>query len=203
VTEENATRSALELFNEKAERLLQSSLVASLLDPNTGVKISGERQADGSFELSTHLKGPSQEAIDAFVLTFRFFIQDNETMSLRNIAEVYRESGLDQEFLDRLESARSATNRLLDSDNLFNITFNESTPSNRDVMEAFIYGGLAHANAEKRRLLSEWLGFPPTSALFTACFTSVLGHVLSAIAYIANLNREALSVISASENGAS
>ena len=183
------------MFNEKAKRLLESSFVASLLHPSSGVKISGRKTEDGSFGVRTEVRGPSEESIDSFVLTFRFFIQDNENTSLRNITTTYQAAHIDQEFSDRLESARSATNQLLDSPNLFNISVNNITPSNRDVMETFIYGGLAHANPDKYNEFKDWMSFPPTAGLFQACFTSVLGHVLSAIGFVAKLNEEVLQIL--------
>ncbi len=189
---------SLELFNEKANKLLNSSFVQALLSPDSGVTISGRKKNDDSFAVRTEVFGPSQESIDAFVLTFRFFIQDNESTALRNIANIYENASIDQEFLERFYSARVATNQLLDSPNMFNITYNDITPTNRDVMETFIYGGLVHANPEKYKQFKEWMGFPPASGLFQACFTSVLGHVLSAIGFIANLNREVLFVINTS-----
>jgi hypothetical protein len=77
---------ALQLFNEKADKLLNSAFVRALASGKTEATISGHRQDNGSFEISSELRGPPPEAVEAFVLTFRFFVQDNETTSLRNIA---------------------------------------------------------------------------------------------------------------------
>jgi len=181
---------ALELFNEKADRLLNSAFVHALASVDTEATIRGRRLENGSFEISSGLRGPSSEAVDAFVLTFRFFIQDNETTSLRNVATIYDEIGDDDGFLSRFNSARDAINQFLDSPNLTNITFNNSTPTNRDVMMIFIYGGLAHANREKRQLFKAWMDFPLSNVLFNLCFRSVLAQVLRAISFIKNLNAE-------------
>lgn len=189
---------ALELFNEKADRLLGSAFVDALLSPKAGVTISVRKQENGSFEMSSQRRGPSQEEVDAFVLTLRFFIQDNETSSLRNIGAIYEEIGDDDGFLSRFNSARNGVNQLLDSPNLMNITFNDWRPTNRDVMETFVYGGLAHANPEKRRVLKAWMGSPPESVLFQFCFTQVLGEVLRAISFIRDLNEEVTSNLKSS-----
>ena len=181
---------ALELFNEKAGKLLNSAFVGALASGKTGATISGRRQENGLFEISPELRGPSSEAVDAFILTFRFFVQDNETTSLRNIAKIYIEIGDDDEFLSRFNSARDSINQFLDLPNLMNITFNNSTPTNRDVMETFIYGGLAHANPKKCQVYMAWMGFPPASVLFHLCFNDVLGQVLRAISFVKNLNEE-------------
>jgi hypothetical protein len=94
---------ALELFNEKADKLLDSAFVGALVSGKTEATISGRRQENGSFEITPVLRGPSPEAVDAFVLTFRFFIQDNETTSLRSIATIYEEIGDDDEFLPEIQ----------------------------------------------------------------------------------------------------
>ena len=181
---------ALELFNEKADKLLNSAFVHALASGETEATIRGRRQENGSFEISPELRGPSSEAVDAFILTFRFFIQDNETTSLRNIARIYDEIGEDDEFLSRFNSARDVINQFLDSPNCTNMTFNNSTPTNRDVMMIFIYGGLAHASPEKYQLFKAWMEFPLSNVLFNHCFISVLGQVLRAISFIKNLNEE-------------
>jgi hypothetical protein len=184
---------ALELFNEKARKLASSAFVEALLSSKTEAAISGRRQENGSFEISAELRGPSSEAVDAFVLTLRFFIQDNETASLRNIAAIYDEIGDDDDkFLSRFNSARSAINQLLDSPNLTRITFNNSRPTNRDVMQTFIYGGLAHANRKKSKVFKAWMEWPPVGVLFSLCFTSVLAQVLQAITFVRDLNKEIL-----------
>jgi len=192
----NEIREIFELFNEKATKLLGSSFLESLLKSDTGVKISGKIKRDGSSEVHTVVRGPTQESIDAFILTFRFFIQNNESTSLGNIAQVYREASIDPEYLERFNSARNAVNQILDSPNSLNITFNESTPTNREVMNTFIYGGLAHANPVNKEQFDTWMAFPPISGLFQACFSLVLGHVLRAIKFIADLNHEVLSSLS-------
>ncbi len=181
---------ALELFNEKAEKLLSSAFVDASASGKTGATISARRQENGLFEISEELRGPTSEAVDAFILTFRFFVQDNETTSLRNVAKIYDEIGDDDEFLSRFNSARNSINQFLDSPNLMNITFDNSTPTNRDVMDTFIYGGLAHAKPKKVQLFKAWMGFPPASVLFHLCFNDVLGEVLRAISFIKNLNEE-------------
>jgi hypothetical protein len=73
----------LNLFNEKAERLDKLSFVKTMFETKTGVSLSGEAKEDGTFEINSERSGPDEEAVDAFVLTFRFFIQDNEKVPLQ------------------------------------------------------------------------------------------------------------------------
>ena len=72
----------LKLFNEKADKLESLSFTYGLAD--NGVTISAKiGQA-----VESHRQGPDEESTDAFVLTMRFFVQDNESISLRNMAKL-------------------------------------------------------------------------------------------------------------------
>ncbi len=192
MTEIQQQIAAMQLFNEKAEKLMKLSFVEALSVPNAGVTLNGSQKDDGTFEIKSVRRGPSREAIDAFVLTFRFFIQDNESSSFRNIAAVYDTAALDQELKERFQSARHAVNKMLDSPNLLHISHNGLDLTNREIMLVFIYGGLAHANPEKHKRFQEWMSFPPAAALFENCFTLILGTILHAITYIIGVNREAI-----------
>ena len=60
------------LFNDKTDKLENLSFTKEL--GNSGVTISGK--LGQSVQAQRH--GPDDESIDAFVLTMRFFVQDNE-----------------------------------------------------------------------------------------------------------------------------
>jgi hypothetical protein len=179
---------ALKLFNEKVKELLELSFVKAVTAPNAGVVLSAQRQEDGSFEFRSAVRGPSIEAIKAFVLTFRFFIQDNEAISLRNIASLYDGGNINPQQTAYFKSARDAVNQMLDSPNFMHLSFNNVTPTNREVMEVFVYGGLAHANPQKYERFKEWMSVPPAAALLQGCFNKILGSILRALVYIAQVN---------------
>ena len=189
----------LHLFNEKVQELLELSFVKAITDPQAGFSLSGERQDDGSFKMESTVRGPSVEAVKAFVLTFRFFIQDNETTSLRNIAVLYDASNIDPQQRAYFQSARNEVNKMLDAPNFLNLSYNGDTPSNRQVMDVFVYGGLAHANPEKYKTYKDWMSFPPAAVILQACFNKILGHVLQALAYIQQVNENTLKQLSSPE----
>ena len=93
----------LELFNEKAEKLARLSFIETIFKYNSGVSIKISKRDDGLYDLIQERRGPLEEAIDAFVLTIRFFIQDNEPISFRRLAEIYDmapiEKKLKEEFI--------------------------------------------------------------------------------------------------------
>lgn len=183
---------ALLLFNEKALKLQNSSFVRDLQLPDAGFQIKGKRLIDGSFSVSSERMGPSDESIEAFVLTFRFFIQDNEKASLSNISSIYHNIAFENDLSGRFDSARDAINQLLEAPNRLNITYNETTPTNRQVMETFIYGGLAHANPSKYVTYKEWMYLPVVAKMFEVCFALILGDILNAISFLVKVNEQAI-----------
>lgn len=94
----------------------------------------------------TSRKGPGEEEIQAFLLTFRLFCQDNEEISIRNmarrIAALSVDEALKKKFLDR----RDVLNGYLDRAHgppSFKIG-NGDFITNRQIFEAFTYGKYAH-----------------------------------------------------------
>ncbi len=192
MTEVEKQISALQLFNEKVRELLELSFVKAIADPSAGFCLSGERQKDGDFKILSTVKGPSTEAVKAFVLTFRFFVQDNETISLHNIASLYDSRNIDPQQRAHFQTTRNEINKMLDAPNIVNLNYNGVTPTNRHVMEVFVYGGLAHANPEKYSTYKEWMSFSPAAALMQACFNAILGNVLLALEHIEQINETTL-----------
>lgn len=178
---------ALELFNEKAKKLLSLSFLKKMTDPKSGILITVGK-ADDPFGLTITRKGPSQESVDAFVLTFRFFIQDNEISSFKNIANIYDNLVKDQFSKNLFNTARNQLNQFLDSPNKLGIVYDNQGLTNRTIMETFIYGGLAHANKEKQKMFKELMAIPSTASLLDASFKLVLGKVLNIIHYVAIVN---------------
>ena len=70
---------SLKLYVEKAEKLLNTRFVKHLKE--TG-KLSASISIKEGEEVKILRILPDQDAIDAFVLTFRFFIQDNDHENL-------------------------------------------------------------------------------------------------------------------------
>ncbi len=181
-------QTAFRLFNEKVQELLELSFVKAVSDPQAGFSLSGKRQDDGTFKMQSTVRGPSVEAVKAFVLTFRFFIQDNETTSLHNIAALYDSSNIDPQQRAYFQSARSEVNKMLDAPNFLNLNYDGVTPTNRQIMDVFVYGGLAHANPDKYKTYKDWMSFPPAAVMLQACFNMILGNILHALAYIQHVN---------------
>ena len=143
------------LFNEKAERLEKSRFITTLLSEESGVRFHFSQDS-----VVSERYGPDQEAIEAFTLTYRFFIQNNEPTSLSKMATLYQTLPVDPSLIAQFLTIRQEINQLLDSQPLMTITINDQTFTNRDIWDTFIYGGLAHAKPLKKQLFDSWKAMP-------------------------------------------
>jgi hypothetical protein len=182
---------ALRLFNEKAEKLANCRFIKIVFGQKTGVELRGERGKP----LEVIRRGPDDESIDSFVLTFRFFIQDNEKSSFRNIAKIYQALPISEEIKHRFSKARDVLNNFLESPPPIRYNIDNEVPNNRRILEVFVYGGLAHANPEKKKTYDRWTRNPETRALLINAFVTILATIMRIIEYVTQLNNEGIEFI--------
>ena len=149
---------ALRLFNEKADKLARLSFMEKIRHPDAGVTIKFDNPKDGTPTVTQERRGPEEESIDAFVLTFRYFIQDNEQTSFRNMEQHYLAAPLDPTLQQEFVKLRKGINDYLDEQ--VNINYNNEDLTRRRIMDVSVYGGFSHANEEKRRLYKTWMSDP-------------------------------------------
>ncbi len=190
MSEKEKAINALQLFNEKAEELLSSTFTKKILEEGTEVNLHWS-QKTGEERTKFERKGPNIEEIKAFLIDYRFFIQNNERSSFRNLKELYSSDLLKAKFESHFDSARDALNNFLDSSSV-PIEYNDKNLTPREVMDTFIYGEFAHANEDKEKLFKEWQSIPPFFPLIENEFVSSLIKVLDIINYVKNLNIKAL-----------
>jgi hypothetical protein len=177
----------LELFNEKAKRLLDSRFVQFALKEK---KFSFEVRMERGKEVETSKILPNGDAIDAFVLTFRYFVQNNERCSFGNLAKTYSKPSTPLEMKDEYFKARKNLNDYLDSS--ASVKIGDEPLSRRRVLDIFVYGGLAHAHPEKKEMFDNWMKNPLFSGFFEVEFASILISVLNIIQYVAKLNERVI-----------
>jgi len=109
----------LKLFNEKVDRLSSRSFLTKL--DGSGVSFEAKKLNESEPELKVERKGPDEESIDAFVTTFRLFIQDNDRLSLQNVSKLYSNPSISKDLKDEYERVRQKINNYLNSEiSLFN-----------------------------------------------------------------------------------
>ena len=169
-------------FIEKAKDLCNSRYCKSLTETNLSVKI----QWKGG-KASSQRTGPDEEEIKAFILTLRFFCQDNEPTSLRNMQKMIESLDIDAQFMDDFLSIRNSLNHFLDNIDLVPIiTISDQTspmsrgqtPSNREIFDAFMYGKYAHLT--KHEVVESWeklVAGPSMRAKFDQILREFVSHI--------------------------
>jgi len=187
--------SILKLFNEKVDKLIKSRFVKHIQE-NKGMKVSIRASIGEKVNISHNL--PDQDAIDAFVLTIRFFIQDNEPTSLSNMAKLYDNIPVSSSIKDDFDWVRNKLNSELRKKSMFNLQNKHLLRG--EIFDTFIYGGLAHANKEKKEDFDKWMSIEPLAAFVVAEFNNVLIYFLDCIAYIRKVNTRALDELIKDKN---
>jgi hypothetical protein len=163
-TEIEGQLEVLREFNRRVDRLEQLKFWKRYENeiPNVVMKmddVTMEKAGHASFSIVGRIYSwiPEfdQEEIEAFVLTFRLFTQDNDRISLRSLSRIYAsewwQGGNAQECF---EGARKQLNDHLDS--AATVMFGDTSVSIRFIADVVIYGGLAHTNEEKSKIFRNW-----------------------------------------------
>jgi hypothetical protein len=182
-------RRTLRLFNEKAEKLNGLQFLAAL------------RAGKGSYKFEGRVGKPMQvtgdlatvDEVDAFVLTFRLFIQDNESISIRRLAALYAETPELASLTDRVSGIRSKMNGYLDGNSP--IVWQKQPVSRRRILDVFLYGGLAHTHRDKTEEYSRWVEHEYMAIPFQSEFYDIVGAVTQTIFWLRLENLEALNII--------
>jgi len=174
---------SLMLFNEKASKLRGFSFLQKVASG----QIVHFKGGDG-FPIEVIGDGPDQESIDAFVLTYRFFIQNNESCSFANLSKVYEATIIPESHRAAFNMVRKDLNNYLDGPCA--VVEAHGVNTKRMVMEIFIFGGLSHANKDKKCIYDKWINDERIRPLISLEFVLILRNVWSAIDYVAGLNDE-------------
>jgi hypothetical protein len=186
------TRKNLELFIEKANKISSSRFVKFFEEK--GSRIQYSYTADTGIRLETQF--PENESIDAFILTFRFFIQDGDGISFRALANfVLEDPGVSEDWKQKFTSVRQSFAQYLDGYPTGRITWNGTTYTRREIMETFIFGGLAHANPRLKETFDMWSSDPMGFPIFQMEFNNILMNTLVHIDYIAYWSNEELKAL--------
>lgn len=165
-------REVLEVFIETVEELQTSEFAKQV---KKGVSVELVARQGG---IISQCSGPEREAVKAFLLTLRFFGQDNEVTSLHNMAKRVATFNIDQNLKDEFNISRNEFNKFLD-DPLHVPVHGAGANTKRDVFEAFLYGIYAHANPKYRRKVKQWEAMPYYGDL-EAQFFVIAAHFMAA-----------------------
>jgi hypothetical protein len=162
----------LEIFIETVDELQASEFAKQV---KKGVRVG---LVAGNGVIISKCAGPEREAVKAFLLTLRFFRQNNDVTSLSNMADRVNSLNVCQDLKDEFSKSRANFNSFLDAP--LNVPVQGvGADTKRDVFEAFLYGIYAHANPEKRRKVKGWEKMPFYGDL-EAQFYVIAAHFMAA-----------------------
>jgi hypothetical protein len=137
--------------------------------------------------------GAGDEAIDAFVLTLRFFVMNNEPTSIANIEKLFVGLPIDARRIEAVKDSRATFNAHLDPPS--NIAVKGERLIRRDIFEVFLWGGLAHSNVEKKEIYDSWMARADLAAAVSAEFSALLVETLQTINWFRNACTEAANIL--------
>jgi hypothetical protein len=146
----NKFRETLESFNYRANKLTNNSFIKKVRKEGkiSGVKIKG---------FNVEIKEYNEDVIDGFVCNLRFFIQDNEPTSFRNILKFYEKSDINKYLRKEFIDLRTNLNKFLDDSPraYYNLSVNNK------ILRGFIYGDKVHKlgdrSKKERDFFDKWL----------------------------------------------
>lgn len=180
---------ALRLFNEKADKLENLEFVRSIRSQKFGYTISFD--VGREFKVERH--GPSDEAVDAFVLTYRFFVQDNELTSFRRMADLYATLPVETPWKEGAQNTRRDLNAFLDG--LTQMIVGGHHITRRELHDVFLYGNLAHANKAKTDQFEEWAKRDGLIPILQTEFIEILAEVFETIRWYHSANTDVLKLL--------
>ncbi len=188
----------LEYFNEKVEELQRSTFVGRMTREPSGARFSW---SEGK-PLVAERTGPDEESIKAFLLTYRFFIndgrEDEEGISLRRVAKLYKTLPLDASVIENVRTARRNFNQMLDEK--LPVNLNDRQLTRRMVFEIFVWGNLAHANKKQKAIYDAWFRDEFTRIirpLLEYELTCTLVYATQILSFIREVNFETIQILRA------
>ena len=142
-------KETLELFNKKADEIVNSSFVKESRQKNIGFNISSQmndetRNFDTTYDVVHHNK----DFINSIVLPIRMFIQNNDRISICKMSLLYKRLPSIYDYKKTFDVVQNYLNSYLDEKAR---TFLDDQPSKRELLDTIIYGELAHLNREKSK----------------------------------------------------
>jgi hypothetical protein len=181
-------RRVLGLFNKKAEKLNGLQFLAAVRAGKGSYKMRG---FGGLLEVTGDFA--TVDEVDAFVLTLRLFVQNNEPISLYRIGKLYRDTLELTPLAVRIAGLREKVNRFLDAGSP--IVWQKEQLPRRRILDVFFYGGLAHTHPGKAKEYSRWMEHEYMAMPFEAEFYNILAAVTQTIFWIRQVNLEALELL--------
>lgn len=186
----------LSLFNSKVSILGNSHFIDYIRgNPSQKFTLSIKKQDEG-YNVTSSVDLPTQKDIDGFILTLRQFFQNNDPISIRNIAKLYESTPELLQNKLKIDLLRANFNSWLDSNPVINFSLNNSNITRRELIWTFLYGLFAHSEERYVRTINFWRNDIILWNLLRMEFTSALTGVLNYLGQFADINQLSLYQLS-------
>lgn len=182
--EKEVMRRILELFNHKTEKLFNSKFTKQVHESN--LKIEGTK----SKPISITLTQPDEESRNSFILSYKFFIQKRESISVRSLAKLYEESNFPEKLKAEFKKEREELNNFLDTPSM--MVVNNKKFTYREIQDIFINGEYAHFDEKKRPVYESLMSNPLLKNMFEYELIHSLNIVLRFINNFYCINKDVL-----------
>ncbi|NBB81178.1 MAG: hypothetical protein GVY36_17355 [Verrucomicrobia bacterium] len=165
----------LRTFSKKVKRLLDSRFTENVLKKHLKWNWSW-KAGEGSV-----LDYPDcdDDDRDAFLLTLRLLIQNNDLISIANVTRIIDSLPLSEKITDPWTHNRTELNNYLDS-NPFFTAFGEPK-SYRELIDTLIYGEWSHLDPKYRPAVEKWLGDEFVWSNMQTMFFMVMQNLVSCL----------------------
>ena len=144
-------------------------------------------------------RGADEEATLAVAITFRFFIYEKDGIEIGQIAELYESLPVSDEEKRRARAAADSVKDFLDSPLPMGI--NGQTFLRRRLLYVFLYGGLAHANADKREQYEKWTK-GEIAPVMQCMFEETVAVILRVVVSFQGMNRRTIALLESCQSSA-
>lgn len=138
------------------------------------------------------VKNPTEESIDAFLLTFRLFCQDRDGIAIRILKEeVLEDPEISFKWKEQFKVINNEWDDILNEHVPF--VFDGKAPTHLEVLNVILYGHYAHIDDKHLPQLEEWNKDPLDFPHYEMDFITTLINLFIKIEEIAKITREELS----------
>ncbi len=198
-------QATLELFVEKADKLRQQEFTQFLEKFGQQLRYMADPQ---QFTVST--VAPTETMTDAFLLTYRMFVQSRDKIGFidpnQKVSQDLLDSSLSPQWLAEVQDVAQKVHTFLREKPTIPMVFNlidqqgntmSESPTRWNILETLLYGDRSHATPALRKRLKNWLttDFEEIVRGFLMReFREILAVTLSAIQHLAHYARLELAL---------
>lgn len=185
-----SARELLEIYISKSNKL--SSFNFDKHVQTIGLGFSAKKNDSDEWEWKFDL--PDDKERDAFLMTFRLFIQKNEEISFSGISELCKNSDLSDNWKNEATKVISIYKEYINGFPSPTGGFFPGNPTRWDIMSSILYGEIAHTNNKKAiENLKKWKVDEIREFVLYQEFTKIITRVFTLIEYISHISQEEIN----------